>query len=283
MDRDAAEHLVAGEGVGPVAALLRAAAAPVYRYELAGEEAAVAAFRMAATGTAAPGRKPVFRKAVVKALTVKAAVVLVIAGSTGIVLAANDGALPMPWSNDPGGPPAPTGTTGTTATSATPPARSSSGAHPSDGRQPPAAPDPAIVGLCEAYVHDVTDLDNPAFGALVEAAGGKDEVPGYCELVETATPSPSAGPGEPTEPGSKPATPPGRPSTGNESPSLPELPGTIELPAEASRPAKPSTTRKHPTSAPTVGDAVTTTPGSPALGAATAVPPSGAEPPSTGG
>jgi hypothetical protein len=280
VDRDAAEHLVAGKGVGPVASVLRAAAAPAHRNELAGEDAAVAAFRTAAT--AAPARQPVFPRAVAKALTIKVAIVLAIAGSTGVVLAASEGALPVPWSNSPVDQPA--------TTTTTPPAPSSPGARTSDGRQPPANPDPAIVGLCEAYLaHDDRNLDNPAFRALVEAAGGKAEVNGYCELVEATKPSPSAEPGPPNttarpgEPGSKPATPPANPPTMSDQPGPGERPGVTDPPTEPDQPARPSKTRKEPTSEPTVEDAVTTTPGSPAPGAATAVPPSGAEPPSTGG
>jgi hypothetical protein len=293
MDRDTVEHLVAGTGVGAVASVLRAAAAPAYRDELAGEDAAVAAFRAAAT--VEPGRQPVFRKAIAKALTIKVAIVLAIAGSTGVVLAASEGALPMPWSNSPAGPPATTTT----------PAPGSPGARTPDGRQPPANPDPAIVGLCEAYVaHEDKNLDNPAFRALVEAAGGKAEVPAYCELVEAATSSATAEPGRPTpsgkpaEPGDdpdrKPATPPATPpspptktQTRTERPGPTERPGVTELPTEPDQPARPSkttrTTKKEPASDPTVEDAATRTPGSPAPGAATAVPPSGAEPPSTGG
>lgn len=282
VDRDAAEQLVAGKGVGPVASVLRAAAAPAHRDELAGEDAAVAAFRTAAT--AVPAREPVFRKAVAKALTVKVAIVLAIAGSTGVVLAASEGALPVPWSNSPADPP---------ATTTTPPAPSSPGARTSDGRQPPANPDPAIVGLCEAYLaHEDRNLDNPAFRALVEAAGGKGEVAGYCELVESAKPRPSAEPGkpsttgrpgEPGKPGSRPATPPANSPTMGDRPGRGERPGVTGPPTEPDQPARPSKTRKEPTSDPTVEDAVTKTPGSPAPGAATAVPPSGAEPPSTGG
>ena len=283
VDRDAAEQLVAGKGIGPVASVLRAAAAPAHRGELTGEDVAVAAFRTAAT--AAPAREPVFRRALAKALAIKVAIVLAIAGSTGVVLAASEGALPVPWSNGPTDPQAPTTTT-------TPrPAPSSLGASPSEGRQPPANPDPAIVGLCEAYVaHEDRDLDNPAFRALVEAAGGKDEVAGYCELVEAAPGKPSAT-GRPDEPGI-PVTPPVEVPTRSgpgERPGVTEPPTgspvtpSIDPPGEPGKPAKPSKTRKETTSGPTVEDAVTTTPDSPALGAATAVPPSGAEPPSTGG
>lgn len=286
VDRDAAERLVAGKGVGPVASVLRAAAAPAHRDELAGEDAAVAAFRTAAT--AEPVRRPVFRKAVAKALTIKVAIVMAIAGSTGVVLAASEGALPMPWSNIPAEVPA--------TTTTTPQAPSSPGARTAEGQLPPADPDPAVIGLCEAYVaHEDKDLDNPAFRALVEAAGGKDEVASYCELVEAAKPSTEPGrpstsgkPEEPGDPDANPETPPANTPTRTERPGPGERPGVTEPPAEPGRPSKTTrTTRTEPTSRPTKEDgkedAVTRTPGSPAPGAATAVPPSGAEPPSTGG
>lgn len=282
VDRDTAEQLVAGQGVGPVAALLCAAAAPAHQDELAGEEAAVAAFRSASVA-AVPHKRSVFRSALTKALTVKAVIVMAVAGSTGIVLAASEGALPMPWSNGPAAPPLTTTTT---------PAPNSPTGRTSDDRQSPASPDPAIVGLCEAYrAHDDKNLDNPAFRALVDEAGGKDKVAGYCEIVESTAPGKSGAPsvttGKPDDPseGDRQDNPPVRTSSVTGRPS--ERPGVTEPPTEPKQTGKPSktarTTGTTPTSEPADEDAVTKTPGSPAPGAATAVPPSSAEPPSEGG
>lgn len=298
VDRDTAEQLLAGHGVGPVASVLRAAAAPAHREELAGEDAAVAAFRTAEVA-AAPRRTSAFRSVLAKVVTVKAAIVLAAAASTGIVLAATGGALPVPWSDSPADPPVTT-TTGDTATTTTtttrvpnPPAGGTS-----DGRQPPATPDPSIVGLCRAYAapeNKGEGLDSPAFHALVEAAGGKNEVAEYCDDVEAAAP------GTPEDPAKERDHEPGKRSDGDDNGDDNggdngddsgdhrddgDRPGP-PAPPEPAKPGKPGktapTTDTEPTSEPTDENAVTKTPDSPALGAASAVPPSGAEPPSKGG
>ncbi len=296
LDRDTAERLVAGYGAGPVAVVLRAAAAPAHADELAGEPAAVAAFREAAVAPA-PHRS-VFRRSVAKALTIKAVLAVAVAGSTGVVLAASEGALPVPWSTTPSDVPGST------------PAPNAPASRAGDHRQPPAAPDPAVVGLCEAYTSGADDnLDSPAFRALVEAAGGKGEVAGYCDVVESTAPGAAgasgapATSGKPGEPGENagesrqqvtpPAvTPPshgGRPSERpgvteppTEPPTEPAIePPTEEKPAKTTRTAR--TSKTEPTSEPRDEVAVTETPDSSAPGAASAVPPSGAEPPSKGG
>ncbi|MFI7677984.1 hypothetical protein [Actinophytocola sp. NPDC049390] len=281
VDRDTAERLVAGQGAGPVAVVLRAAAAPAHVGELAGESAAVAAFREAANAPA-PHRS-VFRRSVAKALTIKAVLVVAVAGSTGVVLAASEGALPVPWSNVPADAP------GTTT-----PVPNAPIGRVSDDRPSPATPDPAIVGLCEAYTAgEDKDLDTPAFQALVDAAGGEDEVAEYCEIVETTAPSATAGAttttgkpeesGKPEEPGEdarddrQPETPTARTPSETGRPS--ERPGGTEPPTEEMR-DRPTRTETEQTSDPS--DEVTETPDSSAPGAASAVPPSGAEPPSKG-
>ena len=281
VDRDTAERLVAGHGAGPVALVLRAAAAPAHAGELAGEHAAVAAFREAAAVAPVPHRS-VFRRSVAKALTIKAVLVVGIAGSTGVVLAASEGALPVPWSNTPADVP------GSTTT----PAPNAPAGRGGDDRRSP-APDPSVVGLCEAYTSGADkDLDNPAFRALVDAAGGKGEVAGYCEIVETTAPGTAGAPsttGKPDEPGEdagesrQPETPPVRTPSRTGRPS--ERPGVTEPPTEdkTNKPTRTGrTTETEPTSDPSDEVAVTQTPDSSAPGAASAVPPSGAEPPSKG-
>jgi hypothetical protein len=301
VDRDTAEHLVAGDGVGAVAAVLRAAAAPAHQVELSGEDAVVAAFRAAAADAVAtePQRTSALPRAVTKALTVKAVIVLAVAGSTGIVLAASGGGLPVPWS-DGFDPPA-----STTHAPGTPSGRTSEGGKPSEGRQSPATTDPAIVGLCDTYTTNVDkDLDNPAFRALVEAAGGKNEVAGYCAIVESTAPerpSTSAKPdddrdddrdqddqGDEGDGGTdrRPEDPTSR-TPDRERPSATGRPGETALPTEPKNSGTPSrtarTTPTEPVRSPTEDVTTTETPGSHALGAASAVPPSGAEPPSKGG
>lgn len=74
----------------PLEAVLRAATAPGHPEELAGEQAAVAAFRTAVV------HAPRKRSFLARVLTVKALVVGSVAVSTGVVLAAVGGALPVP-------------------------------------------------------------------------------------------------------------------------------------------------------------------------------------------
>jgi hypothetical protein len=60
-----------------------------------------------------------------------------------------------------------------------------SAAAAADAENGNAAPSPSLVGLCRAYAAGVHDnpgkaLDNPAFGVLITAADGKDNVGDYC-------------------------------------------------------------------------------------------------------
>lgn len=284
-DRDTAARLVDGQAAGPVAVVLRAAAAPGHAEELVGEDAAVAAFRSAALAPV-PGKPSVFRRTLTKALVVKGVLVLAIAGSTGVVLAASEGALPMPWSDRSDQAPGDSTTTVPTTTAPKPanpkPNAPADGAD--QGNRSAATPEPSIAGLCNAYTAgEDKDVDNPAFGALAEAAGGPDRIPEYCaavEATETSVPSDaddSDGQGQDDNQGKTPTLP-----------TLPTLPAHPSAPpdddqGDESKAGKPSrATRTNPTSVPFEEDAVTKTPDSPAPGAATAVPPSGAEPPSVG-
>jgi hypothetical protein len=72
----------------PLEAVLRAATAPGHPEELAGEEKAAAAFRAAVP---APRRRSLFARI----LTVKVVIVGAVAASTGVVLAAAGGVLPL--------------------------------------------------------------------------------------------------------------------------------------------------------------------------------------------
>ena len=85
-------------------------------------------------------------------------------------------------------------------------------AHPSSAtsRAAQGSPSPSLVGLCAAYRAGVANnpgraLDNPAFTALVTAAGGKDNVSAYCTAI-LASPHPSGTPSHPT------ASPPRHPT-----------------------------------------------------------------------
>jgi hypothetical protein len=71
-----------------------------------------------------------------------------------------------------------------------------------------AAPDPNLEGLCRAYLSSKEaekgkKLDSAAFQALVGAAGGKEQVPGYCQdlLPEDKKPREQRQPAPPDDPG----------------------------------------------------------------------------------
>jgi hypothetical protein len=103
LDQATAERLLAGYPTtahAPLAAMLRAAAAPAHFEELLDEAPVAAAFRAAAM--------PRQRSILTKGLFAKVAILLAATGSTGVVLAASSGALP--WSEESVVPP-PTSTT----------------------------------------------------------------------------------------------------------------------------------------------------------------------------
>lgn len=143
--------------------------------------------------------------ALAKLLTLKVAAVAVVATATvgGAALAAT-GVLPTPFGTGGPGSNHPTGKPGD-----------------SDGHSP-ASPSPSLVGLCRAFTAGATDnkghaIDNPAFGALVSAAGGVDKVAGFCEtlLATQGADTPSGHPtGRPTVTG-PPANVPDHASTGH--------------------------------------------------------------------
>ncbi|PZF86176.1 hypothetical protein C1I93_28045 [Micromonospora endophytica] len=94
MDRDTAERLLDGDPValsraGRLAVPLRAARGPIRPDELAGEQAALAAFVAAAdlTRRPAPRREPMLKIFLTKLLTAKAASVIAATGLGGVALA----------------------------------------------------------------------------------------------------------------------------------------------------------------------------------------------------
>lgn len=241
IDRDTAEQLlggaVAGTPAGPgahlagadrptgaddgaahpvLAGVLAAAAAPATEDELAGEEAAVAAFREARLApvpqpTAPDRRRPMATAALARAsraLSTKAvAAVLAATALGGVAVAAGTGNLPAALGGGsdeptrpsyapsvlapvPGGP----GTVGGTSD----PLRSagpSSGAASAGGVLLPAeprslaggAPSAALLSLCQAFTDRTgkgerprTLAGDPRFAPLADAAGGAEKVEGYC-------------------------------------------------------------------------------------------------------
>ncbi|MFI7677245.1 hypothetical protein [Actinophytocola sp. NPDC049390] len=221
-----------------LAEVLRAAAAPAHPGELAGEEAAVAAFRQAAPVGTAPSRPSAARRVLAKVLTVKAAVAIAVTGSAGVVLAASGGVLPTPWSAAPSTEQAPT-VTATTAPAAT----GDRGApDPSAGSGPSTAPaERAVVDLCRTYpAGNGGHRADPKFRPLIEAAGGADEVAEYCA---THAPTTSKKPSK-NEPGN--GSPTKSPNTGKSGKNTPPAPPGESVPpgknptGEADTPSRPA-------------------------------------------
>ena len=173
LDRAAAEHLLAGAANhgadGPHAALaglLAAAAAPARSDALPGEEAALAAFRTVQLPAPEPRRSSMLGRLLTLKVAVGAATLLT---AGGVALAASDGALPG---------------------AAADPAKSQSSAEAQVDQDAPgraASPSPSMEGLCRAYGKAGDNpgkaLQNPAFRALIKAAGGKDKVSGFCDKL----------------------------------------------------------------------------------------------------
>jgi hypothetical protein len=189
VDRETAEWLLAGTAGRPVepdtrplAHLLALAAAPARPHELAGEDAAVAAFHR--PGSAPVRARPGRRALLAKLLTVKVAALIAASTLGGVAVAAAAGRLPelpgvagiqaedTPPAPPPAVPPPPTNT-GRPKVQPAPPPPSPTG--------PPGQP--ALVDLCRAAAADHgATIDRPQFAPLVSAAGGpeKPRIRSYC-------------------------------------------------------------------------------------------------------
>jgi hypothetical protein len=145
--------------------------------ELLGEEAALAAYRAANLGPVPqPRRRSMRETALAKLLTLKAAAAaaVVITATGGVALAASSGVLPN--------------TSNGGAPTAKPSAHATGKPSTADTKKAgSASPSPSLVGLCRAYAAAGSDrgkaLESPAFQVLVNTAGGRDQVAGYCEGV----------------------------------------------------------------------------------------------------
>ncbi|WP_422756187.1 hypothetical protein [Micromonospora sp. WMMD708] len=234
VSRAEAERLLDSTGSGtapstddPLTRLLAAAAAPARVDELAGEQAALAAFR-AARGAAAPGPAPAARRRPRLSTGVVAWIAALAATATaGVAFAA--AALDRPAERAPGPVPSTTATATGDATDRPSPYRSEpqrqspsrrpGGTAPGGG--PPASPAPPghggpantgkLVGQCRAYLaksppQRAKALTRPGYADLVAAAGGADQVEAYCRtLVPQRTPAkPSDAAGAPASPGGGP-------------------------------------------------------------------------------
>lgn len=185
IDRSTAERLLRGESVGPdhLTGLLAATVPLVEGRELAGEEAAMAAFREARLAPASPlRRKSMIKTALAKLLTLKvAAVALTAAAAGGVMLAARTGHMPGP-------------SAGAATTARPTPGHDSGRPSAAHGRHSgaSASPSPSLAGLCHAYragagANSGNAVENPAFTHLITVAGGKDKVAAYCaELLKTS-------------------------------------------------------------------------------------------------
>ncbi len=214
LDAHTGEKLLRGRPAGPLANrdalanLIAAAAAPGRDSELAGEQEAVAAFTVARLAPATQLRRPsMIKTGMAKLLTLKLAVAVGALAAGGVALAAGTGHLPSQ-------PPANAHASSTNAS-----------AHSNDARpaaHPSPSPSPSLRGLCSAYTAGVSAshgkaLDNPAFTALITAAGGKDNVAAFCaaKLGSKAGQSPHApaNPAHQAHPTGSPAHPTGPPTT----------------------------------------------------------------------
>ncbi|WP_435207863.1 hypothetical protein [Micromonospora sp. bgisy143] len=208
-------------GTDPLARLLSAAAGPTRPGELAGEEAALAAFRAARAAPAtAVARRPRRHRLTTGALAWIGA--LAATATAGVAFAA--AGLEQAPEPPPAPSVAPAHTTGPAATASTAPSVPTPPGRPSVSVSPSstAASNGQLHGLCRAWRAKKPEqrekaLRTPAFGRLVTAAGAVAGVEEYCQRLvpetKTATPPPpstaSSAPARPTDP-SPPATPPGQ-------------------------------------------------------------------------
>jgi hypothetical protein len=218
LDEGTAERLLAGRldpadappGYGRVAAVLAAVSAPPDTEELAGQAAIVAVFAAAARSHSPQSIDPRRSRVLTKLLTVKAAAAVLGVLMGGGVAAAATGNLPAPAQQAAhavlggAGVPAPAAATATTR------------AHPVG----PDAAGSAARGLCRAWWAGLggqhgRKLDAAAFAALAKAAGGSDQVAGFCARVTARTPG-GAGQGGP--PSSVPPSTAGGPGRGQGGP-----------------------------------------------------------------
>jgi hypothetical protein len=243
VDRRTADQLLDGApdraraaGSDALSELLAAAAAPAREGELAGEQAAMAAFRAARLASVPQLRRRsmLIKTALAKLLTVKIAATAVTAVTVGgVAVAAATGNLPTQRGDSPTVPPMGTVSATTGQVTHTPSIVSSQAPdtadknatdkNPTDNNaadktnSDSGSPSPSLVGLCRAYTAGAgaeqgKALDNPAFTVLITTAGGTDKVSAYCtDLLGNQPGQSSAAPstGKPTtHPTGPPATRP---------------------------------------------------------------------------
>lgn len=220
LNRADAERLLRGgrdaheAGHPRLASLLAAAAAAHPGGPVAGESAALAAFRAAqASPDHQQPRQSMVKTALAKLITVKVVAVFAgVLGVGGVAVAASSGAVPGALTF--GGP----------AKSASPhPAKTTPTGTPSSRLSHPAAPPPGLVWLCQDYLGRDRDqrrdaLDDQRFDELESRVGGRDrdKADRFCDDLLTRWPSaspkerPAGAPGTPSpRPSGKPSGQPG--------------------------------------------------------------------------
>lgn len=198
----------------PLSRLVAAAKAPGQPWELAGLEAATAVFMTAAAspidGHLAQGMIMMpdrHRRTIAAKLVAAVAGILAVGGvayAATSVGAANS-AHRAPASSATDSSSATASQSATTSSSATESSPVGSGSTSASGTESPShpvgTPSPSLVGLCRAWLARPADAgkadQSAAFTVLVTAAGGKDNVIGYCATV-LGSPSASASDGSPS-------------------------------------------------------------------------------------
>ncbi|GAA4964008.1 hypothetical protein [Actinoplanes utahensis] len=187
MDRTTAESLLRGDRTGhPLDRVLAAASAPAGDRELAGEAAAMAAFRAAAQ-TPARRRPSAVRSALAKLLTLKVAAVAFATTATigGVSLAANTSTLSGPAGvaeppvtvSRPAQPRPSTPAPSRTRPSASRPA--STPASPSGPSTRSSAPD-RTTELCREFGRRDRDWNDERFRELERRAGARNRIDRFC-------------------------------------------------------------------------------------------------------
>jgi len=175
--------------------LLLAASAPGQPDELRGLGEALAAFR-AAVPTGQAGRHAAPRRGALRRfMTVKIAAIVGAAALGGVALASGVGVLTNPLAPSPSGLPSLATSESPLGTGEHPTARPTPDPNPSHSVAP--LPSTGLPGLCHAYDRDPEKesgkaLDNPAYAALISAAGGREQVEAFCAdllVGKTTTPS----------------------------------------------------------------------------------------------
>ncbi|WFE54068.1 hypothetical protein [Micromonospora sp. WMMD1155] len=205
----------------PVARLLAAAAGPVRPGELAGEEAALAAFRAARAEQSPSAAHRVRRRRLTTGAAAWIGAVAVTATAGAAFAAVRQDWIPVPVAPEPSRtsptPDSPRSGEPTRSPAQTPSRGTASPQPPSPGTPSVAAP-PAhspttgsLHGKCRAWSAKKPDqrekaLRTPAFERLVTAAGGADRVEEYCRrLGAEAKPSAPAKSAAPHPPSGRPS------------------------------------------------------------------------------